>query len=513
MIDILVRIKNSLFKSGLDQMKGQAERFKHEMSHEIGGGIKRLFGAYIVVEGIKHIIEHLARARDLGVRFGETAESMQRVNNVAEYTGQSIEYIARGMTKLWINARKATGGSKETAEQFKELGINAAKFLTLSMPDQLVELSSAYERVKNSGEGVATLVTLLGTRSADMIPMLAVGPTELRKQLDETAISSNEAAEEAKHLEHAWVKLQQGAVSWAVKGAAGVGMFASSVKALYRIVKAGPTIAGHELIEKIDEWKQFGMIGKHDPGKTPEKNPVDEELGEETKKVVALRAQIAKEAHEATLEGLDDEDKINALLRDRNALLKKANGNTEEGLTARKELIEIEKRIGDETERMIDKAEAKGKTRADRKLKAEAQLKTALAEEQEARDKTTLDRMDDEHKVKFLIDKNNKLVREAKKLETAGQREEASKKRKEALGIEDDIYGLIAKQKDARRQVPTLVSSSLAEVGGGGRSALLSSDAMRNLARESTNYLRRIADALTGTHTTRHKPARMFHRH
>jgi hypothetical protein len=191
-----VGLQSSGVKTGLNALRGELNSFAGQIKGSLSGA---LGGAALFAFAAKSL-QDLDRASKLATRFGETAETIQRVGAVADLAGSGIEMVAKATSKLTIEAAKAARGEKEQAETFALLNINAAEFVGLPLEDKLVALSRAYVEAQGSADKMATFMELLGNRAQDIIPMLAAGPEELKKQFDAVAVASGSSARAAERF-------------------------------------------------------------------------------------------------------------------------------------------------------------------------------------------------------------------------------------------------------------------------------------------------------------------------
>lgn len=162
------------------------------------------FGLGAAVEGLSALMEKYGKVQDMAERLGETAESVQRVGQVATESGTDVEMIAKAMSKLTVEANKATHAGTEQAAMFDTLGINAAEFRDAPLEGKLIVLADAWERNTATGEGTAQMLELLGNRAQQLIPLLIAGPEELRKKLAEVSVASNAAVGIIDQMGDAW---------------------------------------------------------------------------------------------------------------------------------------------------------------------------------------------------------------------------------------------------------------------------------------------------------------------
>lgn len=185
-VELEVGIKSGAVATGLAQIKGQFMKLRQTLNSDLGTAIS--IGG--LVAGAVQISESLDRVKDLGDRFGETAESIQRADVAARLFGSDIEAVARGIGKVTLNAYQATKNGGEMAENFKKIGIEATSFVNLPLEAKIVALSEAYQKATGSGEGLAEMQSVMGRSAAELIPLLAQGPAAIKATMDEALVAS-----------------------------------------------------------------------------------------------------------------------------------------------------------------------------------------------------------------------------------------------------------------------------------------------------------------------------------
>lgn len=182
-------------KTGLDAAKGQVREFKSQ----IGGILTGLFAGI----GIDSLIQDFARVQDLADQFGTTAESVQRVRGAADTAGTSVEFLAKQMAKVTIEANKiAAGGASglqiageggsEAAKGFAALNINAAEFAKMGLEDQLLAVAKGMDAIPEEGDKIAAAYQLFGAKGKEIIPLLLQGFQNLQAEFAQTAVLSND---------------------------------------------------------------------------------------------------------------------------------------------------------------------------------------------------------------------------------------------------------------------------------------------------------------------------------
>jgi hypothetical protein len=152
-----------------------------------GGGLMKAFAFLGGASAIKGFASEMGNVVDLATRFGTTAESIQRVGNSAQLAGTDIESVAKLMSKLTIEAAK---GSKE----MEALGISSAAFANANLEDQVIMLAGAYEQANGDQTKMVQLMSLLGNRGQQILPMLSAGVAGLRDEFGRMPVVLEDSA-------------------------------------------------------------------------------------------------------------------------------------------------------------------------------------------------------------------------------------------------------------------------------------------------------------------------------
>lgn len=174
------------FRRGLDQMRTETKGF----ASSIKGQLAAALGIGAIIAGFRNLFVEMDRVQKLGLRFGESAESIQKVGLAADLAGSDIEGVAKAITVATRNANEAANGNKEYAESFARMGIDAKSFVNLPMEEKLAILARAFEEGSGAGENLANMMEVLGRSGGDLIPLLSQGMEELQDQFDNTSTAS-----------------------------------------------------------------------------------------------------------------------------------------------------------------------------------------------------------------------------------------------------------------------------------------------------------------------------------
>lgn len=534
---VSIGINNAAFKSGLNEMRGQAKAF----SGEIKSMFASAFAAGAVVAGFAEWMRAMDRVKDLSMRFGESAETIQRVGLAAEQSGADIELVAKATSRLTIAAAGAAKGNEELAAKFADAGLNASEFIGLSMPEKLIALAAAYEAASGSALKQTAIMDLLGGRAQDLIPLLAQGPEALRAGMD-AAIPASQAAVDSVDAfnDQMSVLKQNGAIVFAflIQGVRSIALIIAAVvtgiwiptEGLFRMVKsnisgladaikalargdlgaAKDAIVGMNREAKAimaemstasagaaasikDDWNAIwqGTSSESAPAKAAQDFEASAEAARDAaaaaEKLAAARQAVADVEQRNREAAMTEEERLNAMVERRTALLAMANDETEAGLAAKKEALELEGKIAEEQRRAA-------KAKADREKDAADKLAAAKEAEAAVDEQNKLAGMSKEERKAFFAEKQAKLMAEAAAASKSGDELTATQKRTEAKQLESELRADPAAAATAPAASPLkVVASSLASVGGGGNVA--ATDPLLREQQRATALLERIARA------------------
>lgn len=131
------------------------------------------FSGTIIVAQLRRVMEHFDRVYDLSVRFGTSAESIQRVGEAARLSGSDIDMVARAMTKAGVAATQAVNEGGAIAETFERAGINAREFERSSLDRKLLTVAEAFKAANGDASKQNEILKLIGMRAADLIPLIS----------------------------------------------------------------------------------------------------------------------------------------------------------------------------------------------------------------------------------------------------------------------------------------------------------------------------------------------------
>ncbi len=462
-LDVEVGIKNARFRAGLEQMRGQAKRF--------GGDLKGMFIGAFSVGAILSFAEKMRDVHKEALRFGTDAETIQRVGKAAKQSDIDFETLAKSINKVTLEAGKAARGGAEQARMFQLLGIDAKKFVGMSLDEKLLALSAAFQKSRSSGMETSAMLDLLGERGGEIMPLLARGPGEISKVMKEATVQTNSTVD-------AMTKLSKQMDMLKGSGAKALGWVISKMETFAKAVGVTVGVAANMASGlSLDDSMQAAADGLNDADEEEAKQnkaaakPADDFTPDQGKNspeaIAALKKQIAEEEAKARVDALSGQAKINELASQRAALAKTMGKDEAANLEIKKQDLALEHEITD--------------------LKRSQAEKLAAAKEKQAdlKEKQALEKMTPEQKVAYLQGKQKKLQDEADQIDNAPAVVEAKRKQAAQADADAKDYDLYAKQAKQRGDPNARVENENSKYASRRQSAQLNLDADR-IEREST---------------------------
>jgi hypothetical protein len=471
----------SPFRRSLNEMRSDVGAFTASAKSQLAG----LFGIGAITAWINATLDAAGRIDDLSKRLNMSAESFQRLSFASKMSGGDMEVVGKGLTILTKNLAEAAAGSDTFSDAAKTLQLDLGTLADMAPEEQMIELSRGYAASADKGAALSAIMKLLGKSGAELIPMLAEGPEALQQTLADATIATNGQIA-------AMAKLGDTMDAFKMKSVTALGSIIDGLKIWGAYIEYGLNKMGGFKGADAQLEKRMDAIIHPDAGpdlsKIKEAAEVTKKIEEERKK---LTEDIGKLEEEARVRALSLAEKILDAEKQRAELAATALFSDDESvaLEARKKQLEIEKQIFDYRK---EQAAEDAKT-ADEKQKKEeksAQDIKALTEKSvELERSNKLAGMSDRDKREYLKKERAAANEEARRAYDSGDIKgtlEAGNKSQELTGQIDDITRglndeLQKKLEESRKAVPTIATSSLADIGGGGGVRLMENDHQRRM--------------------------------
>ena len=141
---------------------------------DLGSTLRGVVG----LTAVKGFMDQFDRVGDLARRLDTSAESLQRLGNMAKLSGTDVETAARSMTMLQKNLGQAAPGDG-LRQAIQRLGIDARTFTALDPDKAFLVLASAFQEAERKGTGFADVFEIMGRQAGELIPALRTSRAEL----------------------------------------------------------------------------------------------------------------------------------------------------------------------------------------------------------------------------------------------------------------------------------------------------------------------------------------------
>lgn len=321
-LEVKVGIDNKPFKSGLDQMKADASKFKNGMPGMFGGafapftamankvkaGFSGIFtsikgglaslGAMVGVGAItKTITDTIAYGdalSDLSTKLGVSSTSLQAWKHHVEQNGASLEGLAAAMAKVEVNRSKALQGDEKMIQSFADLGVSIEDLESMSLDEIMMKIGS-------STMDASTMVAVMGKNALDLKAALAGAAEE---GLNFSNVMSEQTVEALGKVADAWTEFK----GWFTKN---MGEFLASILDAGSIIFTGKPYVVKNKEGEEKRKRAMERLAKSDEEPT-EKAKKDAEKREEGSDI---KQEIADKIKERESEVKDLEGKKSGALR------------------------------------------------------------------------------------------------------------------------------------------------------------------------------------------------------
>lgn len=493
-IDVDVGIRNSGFKNGLDQMRGQAQAWGSEVKNTIAGAFA--FGA--VASFFTNFASGMARVKDLADRLGESTDTIQRVGNAAKLSGSDLEYVVKTLTKLSLEA----GNS---AEKFAAVGISATDFVNAGTEEKVLMLAKAYEEANGSQEKMAALMDLLGGKGQDMLILLSQGVEELNKQLNGVPVVAESAVNAMANLDDAIDGFTQHAHQALGSVVGLLQHLGAGVVAVKRTLMDGGSLGGNY----INALSEGGALDEKPTGGQARKRdftgPADKAAGDDKKQTAAALKALEQEMLDLARSRMTQEQKIADYKREQaeQAAIAQDKSKTDtDRANAARRVLEIQQQIEQQEADVAKKKQAEQDKAAEKAKKNAEDIAKAEGSVAEEENRQRMEKLTPKARLDELKKQQKALFAEAEKLKGSDPKAAAEKKL-EALKKQQEIDAAqkeleTGAEKPGGKNKPSIVSSSLAAIGGGGGVFVSSGDPLLTENRRQTSLLQQIARNTSG---------------
>ncbi len=473
----------SPFRRSLNEMRNDVKQFSASAKSQLAG----LFGVGAITAWVSATLEAAGRISDLSNRLDMSAESFQRLAYASKLSGGDMDTVGKALTVLTKNLEEAKQGSDVFAGAAAALTLNLSELAGMSPEDQMIELSRGYAASSDKGAALAAIVKLLGKSGAEIIPVLTAGPEALAATLGDATVATNEQIAAMDALGDAIDGMKDKSVAALGSIITGFKVWGAIATGIIDAVFKGGDAAREKFQQKMDEIAHPDSSKNDAKARASAATEAAARQLEIEKERGKLTEDISKMEEEARIRSLSLTEKILDAEKRRAELAAESLFGPDEtkALEARKSQLEVEKEISD-----YRKEQATVDKDLDEKRKKSAEEIKALTEKGMELDRSNkLAGMDDKEKREFLKKERTQALQDAADANGRGDTKgglESGNKAKELAGQIDDITrslndDLKKKLADAQKAVPSISTSSLADVGGGGGARLMDNDQSRRM--------------------------------
>lgn len=206
MADVSLKIgaDQGLLKTGLAQAQNSIVSFANSATKQLAGALS--FGA--VAAAIADVINKAGQLQDISDRFGVSAEAIQRIGNVAQESGGSIQDVATALARIGAAAQEAALGNDQLRKTFIDIGVSASELTSLSPEQLFYRLANAMNNGTLAGKDLATAKQLLGRGFQTLLPVLRMTEEQIKAVGEATGVLSDDQVARLDRLGDAWTRFR-----------------------------------------------------------------------------------------------------------------------------------------------------------------------------------------------------------------------------------------------------------------------------------------------------------------
>lgn len=195
--------KNTKLRESLKDSKTLVRDFRQNIAaqtkqmqadaQQVGGG-KGLFGAVlggnlaakgaqVIIGAAKDAVNAMGEMQDAAEQLGVSAETLDRLGKAMEGSGVKTDDLRRAFQNLNDKQTAVKNGSKEAAEQFAQLGIDANTVAKTPLDKLLLKVADGLKGMNDEGRAGSAALDLLGSKSKRMVDTLRGGGEKLKTDM------------------------------------------------------------------------------------------------------------------------------------------------------------------------------------------------------------------------------------------------------------------------------------------------------------------------------------------
>jgi hypothetical protein len=498
MAEVKARVSadTTAFKKGLDSAKSIANKWATDVGKMFVGA----FAVTKIMSTLSSLTQELDRVGKLATRLGVLPSTIAKIGTAAELAGTNVEEVVKVMTKLSLAAATS-------AEAFEKTGMSAEAFLGASTEQQVFMLAKAYREAGGDMVKIAEIQRMLGEEGQNLIPLLNQGPEALAESMGDVSASYDQMVRKTEAFNDAVTKLKKRAVNHFAeivhagrRAAAAFGAIGTSKGFMGGLAEFQEQMDREEMAER-DSIKRSMIEASLDEESKAAKE-AELKADEEIRK---LQAEVRDIIQKRNFDALSAEEQILKLTKDQLAVKEKMK---DIGKISALELVQLEKEYLDIDAKLADAKSNRDsineKAKADQeslRLEIEEETRAAIKRVAEEEDRRALAAMDPAERAEELQKRQAAMFQKSEGLAEFGDIKGAAEARIEALYLGDAIAKALAdampeaiEEANEETARSSVVSSSLAAVGGGGGSFVAWMDPQLIELKNQTRLLEQIAN-------------------
>jgi hypothetical protein len=165
-IDVVLRVRNAQFLTGLQQAKGAVTRF--------GGDMKGMFLGFAGFTGVTAMLgaaaEKYDRIAKLSRQTGLGTDLLQVISANADLAGADLEMVTRAVARLLSKLQFADSNETGVGKALKQIGISVSELKGRSPEEVFDRIARAIGGIEDPTQRVAAATALFGMRGKELIP-------------------------------------------------------------------------------------------------------------------------------------------------------------------------------------------------------------------------------------------------------------------------------------------------------------------------------------------------------
>lgn len=163
-------------RTGLDKTSLSLKR----MALQFAGFIGVALGVRAAINSVRTSLDRLDKIGKVSTKIGVGVEALQKMRFAGQLTGVEITTMDMALQRFTRRTAEAAVGTGEAKAAFKELGIDAKRFIRLPLERRMIELADAFAKVENKQTRLRLAFKLFDSEGAALVSTLGGGSDALQ---------------------------------------------------------------------------------------------------------------------------------------------------------------------------------------------------------------------------------------------------------------------------------------------------------------------------------------------